>query len=165
MGAGEGQLSVLAWPGYAEDGSTDPAIDWVTPFEKQTGCQVDVKTFGTSNEAFDLFKKGGYDVVSASGDASLRLVYGDLVQPVNTSLVPNYADIFPGLKDKQWNTVDGVNYGIPHGRGANLLLYNMERSAAGARRPGRTCGRPTRRWPARWRPTTTRSTSPTRPST
>ena len=126
VGEGEGQLSVLAWPGYAEDGSTDPAIDWVTPFEKQTGCQVDVKTFGTSNEAFDLFKKGGYDVVSASGDASLRLVYGELVQPVNTSLVPNYADIFPGLKDKQWNTVDGVNYGIPHGRGANLLLYNMK---------------------------------------
>jgi putative spermidine/putrescine transport system substrate-binding protein len=65
VGEGEGQLSVLAWPGYAEDGSTDPAIDWVTPFEEQTGCQVDVKTFGTSNEAFDLFKKGGYDVVSA----------------------------------------------------------------------------------------------------
>jgi putative spermidine/putrescine transport system substrate-binding protein len=126
VGEGEGALSVLAWPGYAEDGSTDPAVDWVTPFEKQTGCQVDVKTFGTSNEAFDLFKKGGYDVVSASGDASLRMVYGDLVQPVNTSLVPNYADIFPGLKDKAWNTVDGVNYGIPHGRGANLLLYNME---------------------------------------
>lgn len=126
VGDGEGKLSVLAWPGYAEDGSTDPSIDWVTPFEKQTGCQVDVKTFGTSNEAFDLFKKGGYDVISASGDASLRLVYGDLVQPVNTDLVPNYADIFPGLKDKAWNTVDGVNYGIPHGRGANLLLYNMK---------------------------------------
>src|SRR5690606_11824620 len=59
VGEGEGQLSVLAWPGYAEDGSTGPAVDWVTPFEKQTGCQVDVKTFGTSNEAFDLFKKGG----------------------------------------------------------------------------------------------------------
>ena len=126
VGDGEGKLSVLAWPGYAEDGSTDPSIDWVTPFEKQTGCQVDVKTFGTSNEAFDLFKKGGYDVISASGDASLRLVYGDLVQPVNTDLVPNYADIFPGLKDKAWNTVDGVNYGIPHGRGANLLVYNTE---------------------------------------
>ena len=126
VGEGEGELNVLAWPGYAEDGSTDPNVDWVTPFEKQTGCKVNVKTFGTSNEAFDLMKKGGYDVVSASGDASLRMVYGDLVQPVNVELVPNYADIFPGLKDKAWNTVDGVNYGIPHGRGANLLLYNMK---------------------------------------
>jgi putative spermidine/putrescine transport system substrate-binding protein len=124
VGQGEGKLSVLAWPGYAEDGSTDPKVDWVTPFEQQTGCQVTVKTFATSAEAVQLFSTGEYDVVSASGDASLRLVYGDRVQPVNTSLVPNYADVIPDLKDKPWNTVAGQNYGIPHGRGANLLLYN-----------------------------------------
>lgn len=123
VGAGEGALTVLAWPGYAEDGSTDPKIDWVTPFEKASGCQVDVKTFATSNEAVTLFKSGGYDVVSASGDASLRLVYGDLVQPVNTDLVPSYADVFPDLKDKPWNSVGSTRYGVPHGRGANLLLY------------------------------------------
>jgi putative spermidine/putrescine transport system substrate-binding protein len=125
VGQGEGALSVLAWPGYAEDGSTDPAVDWVTPFEQETGCQVSVKTFATSAEAVQLFSTGEYDVVSASGDASLRLVYGDRVQPVNTSLVPNYADVIPDLKDKPWNTVAGQNYGIPHGRGANLLLYNL----------------------------------------
>ena len=125
VGAGEGKLSVLAWPGYAEDGSTDKTADWVTPFEQATGCQVTVKTFATSAEAVQLFSTGEYDVVSASGDASLRLVYGDRVQPVNTGLVPNYADIFPDLKDKPWNSVNGVNYGIPHGRGANLLLYNL----------------------------------------
>jgi putative spermidine/putrescine transport system substrate-binding protein len=124
VGQGEGQLSVLAWPGYAEDGSTDPKVDWVTPFEQQTGCQVTVKTFATSAEAVQLFSTGEYDVVSASGDASLRLVYGDRVQPVNTALVPNYADVIPDLKDKPWNSVAGQNYGIPHGRGANLLLYN-----------------------------------------
>lgn len=122
---GEGSLSVLAWPGYAEDGSTDPAVDWVTPFEEQTGCQVDVSVFPTSNEAYNLFTAGGYDVVSASGDASLRLVASEAVAPVNTDLVPNYADIIDTLKDQDWNTVDGVNYGIPHGRGANLLLYNV----------------------------------------
>jgi putative spermidine/putrescine transport system substrate-binding protein len=124
VGPGEGQLSVLAWPGYAENGSTDPKVDWVTPFEKQTGCKVSVKTFATSAEAVQLFSTGGYDVISASGDASLRLVYGDRVQPINTSLVPNYADIIPELKDKPWNSVNGVQYGIPHGRGANLLLYS-----------------------------------------
>jgi putative spermidine/putrescine transport system substrate-binding protein len=125
VGKGEGQLSVLAWPGYAENGSTDPKINWVTPFEQQTGCKVNVKTFATSAEAVQLFATGGYDVVSASGDASLRLVYGDRVQPINTSLVPNYADIFPDLKDKPWNSVNGTDYGIPHGRGANLLLFNL----------------------------------------
>jgi putative spermidine/putrescine transport system substrate-binding protein len=125
VGAGEGKLSVLAWPGYAEDGSTSPDANWVGPFEQATGCQVTVKTFATSAEAVQLFGTGEYDVVSASGDASLRLVYGDRVQPVNTGLVPNYADVIGDLKDKPWNTVGGQNYGIPHGRGANLLLYNL----------------------------------------
>jgi putative spermidine/putrescine transport system substrate-binding protein len=125
VGAGEGKLSVLAWPGYAEDGSTSPDVDWVTPFEQQTGCQVSVKTFATSAEAVQLFGTGEYDVISASGDASLRLVYGDRVQPVNTGLVPNYADVYADLKDKPWNSVGGTAYGIPHGRGANLLLYNL----------------------------------------
>src|SRR6476620_4157245 len=74
LGDGEGSVSVLAWPGYAEDGSTDTSVDWVTPFEKDTGCQVDVKYFNTSDEAVNLMKSGQYDVVSASGDASLRLI-------------------------------------------------------------------------------------------
>jgi putative spermidine/putrescine transport system substrate-binding protein len=129
VGAGEGALSVLAWPGYAENGSTDPTVNWVKPFEDQTGCKVTVQVFGTSDEAFSLYTTNPtkYDVVSASGDASLRLVRAGYVQPVNTDLVPNYADIFPDLKDKPYNTVDGVHYGIPHGRGANLLMWRTDK--------------------------------------
>ncbi len=62
VGDGEGSLSVLAWPGYAEDGSTDKAVDWVTPFEEETGCEVSVKYFGTSDEAVTLMKSGQYVV-------------------------------------------------------------------------------------------------------
>ena len=125
VGDTAGTLNLLAWPGYAEDGSTDPAVDWVTPFEKESGCQVNVKTYGTSDEAVQLMQSGGYDVVSASGDASLRLIYGGDLQPVNLDLIPNYADIFDNLKDRPWNTVDGLNYGVPHGRGANVLQYTI----------------------------------------
>jgi putative spermidine/putrescine transport system substrate-binding protein len=127
VGAGEGQVNVLAWPGYVEDGSTDPAVDWVTGFEEETGCQVNVKTFGTSDEAVKLMQGGGWDVVSASGDATLRLIYGENVQPVNTDLVPNYADIFADLKMQKFNSVNGVPYGIPHGRGANLIMWNKDK--------------------------------------
>ena len=119
-------LNIVAWAGYAEDGSTDPAVDWVTPFEKATGCQVNVKTAPTSDDMVNLMKTGQYDVVSASGDASLRLIASGDVEPVNTDLVPNYADVFDGLKMKPWNSVNGVAYGIPHGRGANLLMYNTD---------------------------------------
>lgn len=127
VGAGEGQLNVLAWPGYAENGSTDPAVDWVTPFETKTGCKVNVKTFGTSDEAVKLMQGGGWDVVSASGDATLRLIYGDNVQPVNTDLVPSYANIFDDLKMQKFNSVNGVAYGVPHGRGANLVMWNTDK--------------------------------------
>jgi putative spermidine/putrescine transport system substrate-binding protein len=126
LGDNEGDLSVLAWPGYAEDGSTDKSVDWVTPFEETTGCEVSVKYFGTSDEAVTLMKSGQYDVVSASGDASLRLIAGGDVEPVNTDLVPNYADVWSFLKDRDWNAVNGQMYGIPHGYGANLLMYNTD---------------------------------------
>ncbi|WP_028923864.1 ABC transporter substrate-binding protein [Pseudonocardia acaciae] len=127
LGQPEGQLTVLAWPGYAENGGNDPKVNWVAPFEQQTGCKVNVKTFGTSDEAVTLMKTGQYDVVSASGDASLRLIASGDVEPVNTALVPNYADTFEFLKNRSWNSVNGVAYGIPHGWGANLLTWRTDK--------------------------------------
>jgi putative spermidine/putrescine transport system substrate-binding protein len=127
VGAGEGQLNLIAWAGYAEDGSTDPKVDWVTPFEKKTGCQVNVKIGNTSDEMVTLMRTGRYDLVSASGDATLRLIAGGDVAPVNTSLVPNYANVYDGLKNQPWNSVDGQMYGIPHGYGANLLMWRTDK--------------------------------------
>jgi putative spermidine/putrescine transport system substrate-binding protein len=126
VGPGEGAVSILAWPGYAEDGSTDKSVDWVTPFEKATGCKATVKYFNTSDEAVNLMKGGQYDVVSASGDATLRLIASGDVAPVNTDLVPNYRDVAPFLKQQQFNSVKGQMYGIPHGWGANLLMYRKQ---------------------------------------
>jgi spermidine/putrescine-binding protein len=126
LGEMEGQVSILAWPGYVEDGSNDPEVDWVTPFVEETGCEVTTKTFGTSDEAINLMKTGEYDVVSASGDATLRLIAGGDVQPVNVDLIPNYEGIYDFLKEREWNSVDGVPYGVPHGYGANLLMYNTD---------------------------------------
>jgi putative spermidine/putrescine transport system substrate-binding protein len=126
VGKGEGALNLIAWAGYVEDGSTDPDVDWVTPFEKKTGCDVKVKVAGTSDEMVDLMRTGQYDGVSASGNATARLVEGDDVDPVNTDLVPNYKTVFPDLKDQSYNTFDGQPYGIPHGRGANVMMWNSD---------------------------------------
>jgi putative spermidine/putrescine transport system substrate-binding protein len=126
IGKGEGKVSILAWAGYAEDGSVDKDVDWVTPFEKQTGCKASVKTFGTSDEAFQLFHTGEYDVVSASGDSSLRSVANGDAAVLNTSLFDSYNDLAPFLKEQRWNTVKGKVYGVPHGWGANLLLFNQD---------------------------------------
>ncbi|THV10101.1 extracellular solute-binding protein [Nocardioides caeni] len=126
LGDTEGQVSILAWPGYVEDGSNDPNVDWVSAFEEKTGCEVTSKVYGTSDEALNLAKSGEYDVIAASGDLSLRLIASDEAQEINTDLVPNYANVYDFLKDTEWNSVDGKNYGVPHGYGANLLMYNTK---------------------------------------
>ena len=129
LGSTQGQsINVLAWPGYVENGSTQPDVDWVTDFQTQSGCKVNPQVFGTSDEAYTLFSTNPeqFDVVSASGDASLRLVRGGFVQPVNLSLFKNYPDIFDALKNQPYNTVDGVAYGVPHGRGSNLLMWRTD---------------------------------------
>ncbi len=123
VGTGEGQLNLIAWAGYAEDGSNDKTVDWVHPFEAQTGCQVHTTYGATSDDMVQLMRTGQYDGVSASGDATLRLIYAGDVAPVNTKLVSNYATISPFLKNGNWNSVNGQMYGIPHGWGANLLMY------------------------------------------
>ena len=126
LGEGEGEVNLIAWAGYVEDGSTDPAVDWVTGFEQDTGCQVNVTLGNTSDEMVSLMQTGEYDGVSASGDATLRLIAGGEVAPVNVDLIPNYADVYDDLKLQVHNSVDGVPFGVPHGRGANLLVFNTD---------------------------------------
>jgi putative spermidine/putrescine transport system substrate-binding protein len=126
VGTGEGEVSIIAWAGYIERGETDAAFDWVTGFEAETGCKVSVKTAATSDEMVALMNEGGYDLVTASGDASLRLVAGKRVQPINTALIPSWSTIDPRLQNAPWHTVDGVHYGTPYVWGANILMYNTE---------------------------------------
>lgn len=61
----EGRLDIIALPGYIERGQTDKQYDWVTQFEKETGCAVNVKTAATSDEMVSLMVKGlrsGYGI-------------------------------------------------------------------------------------------------------
>ncbi|MBA3447583.1 MAG: ABC transporter substrate-binding protein [Pseudaminobacter sp.] len=124
LGAGEGQLSIVAWAGYIERGETDKKFDWVTEFEKSSGCKVSVKTAATSDEMVALMNEGGFDLVTASGDASLRLVAGKRVQPINVDLIPSWKTLDERLQNAPWHTVDGVHFGTPYVWGPNVLMYN-----------------------------------------
>lgn len=132
VGDGEGALDIVAWPGYIERGDTDPAFDWVTSFEEATGCIVNVKTAATSDEMVALMNEGRFDLVTASGDASLRLIYGGRVQPVNVDLIPSWDTVDERLQNAPWHTVDtdgdgtAEHYGTPYQWGGNVLMYNTE---------------------------------------
>jgi putative spermidine/putrescine transport system substrate-binding protein len=124
IGKAEGQVNIVAWPGYIERGETDPNFDWVTKFEKSSGCKVNIKSANTSDEMVALMNEGGFDLVTASGDASLRLVAGKRVQPINIELVPSWNTVDKRLQNAPWHTVDGVHYGVPYMWGPNVLMYD-----------------------------------------
>lgn len=147
IGAGEGELNLIIWPGYAEEGAnvtegyspfTQAAgyskdyqgYDWVHPFEEKTGCQVTTKEAGTSDEMVTLMRQGGgslYDGGSFSGDATNRLIQEGRVAEVDTALFePDFSNIWPPLQSPPHNTVDGKHYGVSHGWGANLLMYRTD---------------------------------------
>ncbi len=122
IGKGEGQLNLIAWSGYLEP-------QWVKPFEQQTGCQVNAKYANTSDEMVALMNGGGggqYDMVSSSGDADLRIIYGGDVRPVNMNLIPAWKDFYPAFKSPPFNTVDGVHYGVSLQWGPNVLMYSKK---------------------------------------
>jgi putative spermidine/putrescine transport system substrate-binding protein len=122
IGKTEGHLNLIAWEGYAQP-------EWVNPYEHATGCQVSVKYAGSSSEMVSLMANGGggqYDLVSASGDADLRLIYGGDVRPINIGLMPNWKNFEPFLKSPDFNTVGGKHYGISYEFGPNVLLYSKK---------------------------------------
>ncbi|PKQ34030.1 MAG: spermidine/putrescine ABC transporter substrate-binding protein [Actinobacteria bacterium HGW-Actinobacteria-11] len=120
LGDYEGEVNIVAWSGFVE-----PA--WSDAFTSETGCVVNRRVAGTSDEMVQLMRTGDYDLVSASGDASLRLIAGGDVQPLNLELIPNFGDdIVEGMKGQIYDTINGKSYGIPIGRGANILQYNSE---------------------------------------
>lgn len=137
IGEPEGALELIAWAGYVEDGTSEGGedFDWVTPFEDATGCQVNVTYGDTSDEMVTLMRQGGgtvYDGVSASGDASNRLIAGGDVGAIDTSLFPQFANVIGPLNpdggtNNAHYVVDGNVYGTPYMYGPNFLMYNTDK--------------------------------------
>ncbi len=119
MAREEGQVNLVIWSGYADK-------SWADTFTQQTGCTVNTKDGTSSDDMVQLMSTGEYDGVSASGDATLRLIARGDVAPIDTELTPNYADVYEGLKNQEHNTVDGESYGVPHGRGPNLMVFRAD---------------------------------------
>jgi putative spermidine/putrescine transport system substrate-binding protein len=126
IGAGEGRLDIIAWDGDIERGRNDPRFDWVTEFEKQTGCDVNVKPASSSDEMVILMNQGGYDLVTAAGDASLRLIKSGNVQPLNTALLPSWDSIDSRFMNSPWHTINGIHYGIPFLWTTSRLMYDSD---------------------------------------
>jgi putative spermidine/putrescine transport system substrate-binding protein len=127
IGKGEGSLNLIEWTAYSDPKS------FGNKFQKETGCKIHRKDAGSSGEMFALMHANGgggggqYDLVSASGDASLRLIYAHDVKPINIKLIPSWKQFLPVFKSPPHNTVDGIHYGVSVQWGPNTLIYNTKR--------------------------------------
>jgi putative spermidine/putrescine transport system substrate-binding protein len=126
IGEGEGELNLIAWPGYTEK-------SWVKPFEDESGCKVSVKAGNTSDDMVNLIRNnpGQYDGVSASGDATNRLIAAGNVSAIDPALFPELADVVPSLNPENGSNtahyvVDGSVYGVPYMYGPNFLMFNTD---------------------------------------
>jgi putative spermidine/putrescine transport system substrate-binding protein len=129
-GPGEGALNIIIWAGYAEDGSTTKEYDWVHAFETASGCKVQSKIGNTSDEMVTLLRSGGgstYDGVSASGDATNRLIANGDVAAVDPAAIPGFGDVASFLQNAPHYVVGGKHYGTPHGWGGNLLMWRTDK--------------------------------------
>jgi putative spermidine/putrescine transport system substrate-binding protein len=113
----EGEVNLVIWPGYAV--LTDE-------FTSATGCTVNTKDGASSDDMISLMQTGAYDGGSFSGNATVRMMATGDVAPVDTELISNYADIQEGIKGKDYNSLDGEPYGVPHGRGPNYLMFRTD---------------------------------------
>jgi putative spermidine/putrescine transport system substrate-binding protein len=113
----EGEVNIVQWANYAQ--LTDE-------FTAATGCTVNTKDGASSDDMISLIQTGAYDGVSASGNASVRLMTTGEVAPVNTDFIPNYADVQEGIKNQDYNSLEGQAYGVPHGRGPNYLMFRND---------------------------------------
>ncbi len=132
IGPGEGELDIVIWAGYAEPSNVrQDGYDWVNPFEKANPdcAKVNAKTADTSDDMYTLMTQGHgqYDGVSASGDASNRLIEAGEIAPVDPSLFPDFKDLSDFLQSPPHNTVNGVHYGVSHGWGGNTLMYRTDK--------------------------------------
>ena len=127
IGRGEGRLNLLIWDGYAEDGGTRPSVDWVAPFEQQTGCRVHVRVAAGSDQMVRLAEAGGgrdWDGVSASGDVAGRLIDAGMAAPLDIGLFADYGQLWPALDGPSHTDVNGVHYGVPWMWSTDALLYD-----------------------------------------
>ncbi len=126
VGAGEGTLRLLGPPGFLQDGSTDPRVDWVLSFQDRTGCNVSytqVASAGSIPAALQLHGAGYYDGVVAPPVVASGLISAGRVAPLDVRLVDGYASISRALRAQAAVRSGGKIYGIPYVWSSYVLGY------------------------------------------
>ena len=115
----EAVLNIFTWEGY---------IDYETvikPFEQETGIKVNYATFSSNEEMYEKLSAvggGDYDIVLASDYILNTTREACLMQPFDTSIVDNYANLNEGFAHQFFDPDN--QYVVPYVSGIPLIVYD-----------------------------------------
>jgi putative spermidine/putrescine transport system substrate-binding protein/spermidine/putrescine transport system substrate-binding protein len=114
------ELRILTWEGYAEP-------EWLDKFKSDTGATVNVVYSGSADEMFAKMQGSqGADFDLVSFDTSLfpRYIDAKLIQPFDTSKLPNLKNLAPEFANVQAVMRGEDRYGLPFAWGSLPLVYD-----------------------------------------
>lgn len=121
-------IRVVVPVGAVQNGSVNPKTDWVTPFEEQSGCLVQLRTANTDADAYkDLTYGIGnsyYDAILASPTVAGQLINAKAVAPLKTAQVTGYSGVSPRLRAAAPEVAGGTTYGLPYLWDSYVTGYN-----------------------------------------
>lgn len=118
----DNQLNLLVWEGYADSSFTKG-------FEAESGCTVQATYVGSNDDFAPKIAAGGgvYDLMSVSSDAAGVLVQAGFVDPIDTTKVPEWGNIYEAFRNVKSLNSDGQVWGVPFTWGANPFLYRTDK--------------------------------------
>ncbi len=122
-GESAGEINVFNWGEYFADGS-DGTVDVIARFEEETGIKVNVTTFETNEELYNLLStsNSSYDVVFPSDYMVEKLISEKLVQKLDYSKIPNYNKVIKRFRNMPYDPKG--EYSVPYSWNVTGLVYN-----------------------------------------
>ncbi|MFN3643575.1 MAG: ABC transporter substrate-binding protein [Gemmobacter sp.] len=120
-GHAQGQLNLLTWEGYA-----DPSF--VAAFEAKSGCRVNATYVGSGEEIIAKIAAGGgvYDLITPASDITKLIIELGVVEPIDTSLIEEWENIFPQFREIDNIRKDDRYYALPYTWGAITFMYRND---------------------------------------
>lgn len=101
----EGTLRLLARQGYAESA-------WVKPFERSTGCRVEVRYADGAESLRRAARSYAFDVASVPGSVAYAVVQDGAARALNPALVPQRARFRAPFRDPAAARAGARRYGV-----------------------------------------------------
>jgi spermidine/putrescine transport system substrate-binding protein len=102
--------------------------DTVASFEAKYGVKVEITTFDVDAEAITKLANGSVEIDvfnSAAPNTLGRLIEGGILQPLNKSYLPNFANVLPSFESPWYD--EGSKYTVPYTVFSSGIGYRTDR--------------------------------------